>query len=234
MGGEVLYSSNTDGYWKDGQVMTVTTFDSRFLKPFGNWKGLEMHGSGNPMLKLDGKGIGTLEADKGHGRFYIDSVNYKAITEYELRFNDDNIDNHTCQTQSRHQEVDPPENRFGGIRHMIDRKKNECSLKIEKFHNEYINVPEVTLPKSIALGQWVNVRLTDIPNQSEKSISVKMEIDYDGNGYLKCAEHVFKNLESYMVDEAKYQKLSYTWFRVDNETTGSISIRNIEQTAIEF
>jgi hypothetical protein len=108
---------------------------------------------------------------------YIDSVNYKAITEYELRFDDDKIDNHTCQTQSRHQEGGDGPNRFGGISHMIDRKKKKCGSKLEKFHNEHIDGPEPDLPKDIPVGKWVKVRLTDIPNEQGKSISSKMEID---------------------------------------------------------
>ncbi|HEY7228247.1 MAG TPA: hypothetical protein VH481_08990 [Nitrososphaeraceae archaeon] len=232
MAGTVLYDSNVVGKWNDGTVKTVTTFDDRFPKPFVNGKGFEMHASGNPRLKLDGTGVGTLEADAGHGRVYIDSVNYNAITEYELRFNDDNIDNHTCQTQSRHQAGDPPQNRFGGVHHKIDRKNKVCGLKVEKFHNDHIDGPEVALPKKIDVGQWVKVRLTDTPDQDEKSITVKMEIDFDGSGFVKCVENKFKNLESYMVDKAKFQESSYTWFRLNNEATGSISIKNIKQTSI--
>jgi hypothetical protein len=228
----ISYDSNIDGKWNDGSAKTVTTFDDRFPKPFVNGKGFEMHASGNPVLKLDGHGVGTLEADPGHGRVYIDSVNYKAVTEYELRFNDENIDNHTCQTQSRHQQGGDGPNRFGGISHMIDRKGKKCGSKLEKFHNEHISGPEVSLPKPIDIGQWVKVRLTDIPNQTDKSIQSKMEINFDGSGFVKCVEHKYTGLEPYMVDEAKFRESSYTWFRVNNDQKGSISVRNIKQTAL--
>jgi hypothetical protein len=229
--GNELYNSNTIGKWNDGTAKTVTTFDYRFPQPFKNGKGFEMHASGNPRLKLEGNGIATLEADAGHGRVYIDSVNYKAITEYELRFNDENIDNHTNQTQSRHQAGDPPENRFGGVSHMIDRKTKTCGTKLEKYHNVHIDGPEASLPKPIAVGQWIKVRNTDIPDEAAKTISIKMEIDF-GSGYEKVLEHKFTGLETYMVDETTFKKISYTWWRVNCTKTGSISLRNIRQTAL--
>ena len=94
--------------------------------------------------------------DKGHGRYYCDVINYKAFIEYELRFNDTNIENHTCQLQSRHQEGGVEDNRFGGLSFKIDRKT--VGLKIEKFHNEHETGPEKNLPKEIAVGQWVRVK----------------------------------------------------------------------------
>jgi hypothetical protein len=187
---------------------------------------------GKPKLKLDGAGVGTLEADKGHGRLYIDSVNYKAVTEYEQRFDDDKIDNHTYQTQSRHQEGGDCPKRFGGVSHTIDRKKKKCGSKLEKFHNVHIKGLEPKLPQDIDKGKWVKVKLTDIPNEEEKSICSKMEIDFnDGNGFVKCVEKKYTGLEDYMVDKASFQERSYTWFRVNNKKTDSISIRNIKQTS---
>lgn len=233
MTGTILYDSNGIGKWNDGTVKVVTDFDDRFPEPFENGKGFVMAASGKPRLKLDGTGIGTLEANKGHGRMYIDSVNYKAITEYELRFDDDKIDTHTCQTQSRHQEGGDGPNRFGGISHMIDRKKKKCGSKLEKFHNVHIKGLEPKLPQAIDIGQWIKVRLTDIPDEEEKSISSKMEIDFnDGNGFVECVEKKYTGLEDYMVDRSSFEERSYTWFRVNNKKTGSISIRNIKQTSI--
>jgi hypothetical protein len=242
MTGKVLYDSNDQGKWKfDGESKEITEFDKRFDPPFCNGKGIEMHASGKPRLILDGHGVGTLEADEGHGRFYLDSVNYNAVTEYDLRFNDDNIDNHTCQTQSRHQEEGPPEhnnNGFGGVNYVIDRKKNVCSLKIEPFHTKekgekHIEGPEKKLPKEIKLNKWVRVRLTTVSDEEEKTISSKMEIDWnDGDGFTKCVENKYKHLEDYMVKKSDFEKISYTWWRINNKKTGSISIRNIKQTAI--
>ena len=60
-----------------------------------------------------------------------------------------------------------------------------------------------------------------------------MEIDFnDGKGFVKCVEEEYKGLEDYMVDESSFKERSYTWFRVNNTKTGSISIRNIRQTSI--
>jgi len=238
--GTILYDSNTIGKWNDGTAKKVTDFDDRCPKPFVNGKGFEMHASGEPRLILDGHGVGTLEADSGHGRVYIDSVNYNAVTEYDLMFNDNIIDNHTCQTQSRHEEDGPPEhndNGFGGVNYKIDRKEKLCGLKIEKYHEKegenHIDGPEKKLPKDIELNQWVRVRLTTIPNEQEKTIYSKMEIDWnDGADFIKCIEHKYKNLEDYMVKKSDFENISYTWWRINNEETGSISIRNIVQTAL--
>jgi hypothetical protein len=35
-----------------------------------------------------------------------------------------------------------------------------------------------------------------------------------------------------MVKKSDFEEISYTWWRVNHEKTGSISIRNIKQTAI--
>jgi hypothetical protein len=89
------------------------------------------------------------------------------------------------------------------------------------------------LPKAIGIGQWIKVRLTDIPDEEEKSISSKMEIDFnDGNGFVDCVEKKYNGLEGYMVNERSFKERSYTWFRINNTKRGSISIRNIRQTSV--
>lgn len=226
----LLYDSNTMGLWNNGQAREVDDYDPLLPKPYCNGKGFTCEASGHPGVSLDGKGIGTLKADAGHGRFYVDSINYGAITEYEVRFNDVVVDTHTNQTQARHQEGGAEENRFGGISHMLDRKSSKCGTKLEKFHNEHISGKEVSLPQKIAVGQWVKVKNTDTPNQEKKTIAVKMEIDFqDGGGYKKTLEHLYTGLEAYMVDKASFMKRSYTWFRINNLRTASISLRNIRQ-----
>jgi hypothetical protein len=237
MAGTVLWDSNKDGKWNNGKSRTVKSKQHEGPKPFQNGKGFEMRASGKPRLIIDGHGVATLEADEGHGRVFVDSVNYKSVTEYDLRFNDDNIDNHTCQTQSRHDEGGKPENKFGGVNYKIDRKEKVCGLKIETFHSKkgenHIDGPEKKLPKAIKLDEWVRVRLTTIPNEQAKTISSKMEIKWnDDDDFIKCLEHNYKNLENYMVKKSDFEKISYTWWRVNNKKTGSISLRNIKQTSI--
>ena len=83
--GNVLYDS-TIGKWN--KTITITDADPDFPKPFVGGKGMELHASGNPTFKFDGTGVGTLEADGGHGRTYIDCNNNGSTLEYELRFND--------------------------------------------------------------------------------------------------------------------------------------------------
>src|SRR5580765_721660 len=226
----LLYDSNTMGKWNNGKARKTSDFDTELPKPYCDGKGFTCEASGKPRVEVDGKGVATLQADSGHGRFYVDSINYGAITEYELRFNDAIVDTHTNQTQSRHQEGGAETNRFGGISHKIDRKTGEVGTKLEKFHNEHISGKDVKLSEKIEVGQWIKVRNTDTPNQEKKTITVKIEIDFGkGEGYKKLLEHTYSNLEPYMVDKATFMKRSYTWFRINNLRTASISLRNIKQ-----
>ena len=205
--GNVLYDSNIQGKWKNGHARLVEDFDPDCPKPFVNAMGLEMHASGSPRLKIDGNGEATLEADKGHGRYYCDVINYKAFIEYELRFNDTNIENHTCQLQSRHQEGGVEDNRFGGLSFKIDRKT--VGLKIEKFHNEHETGPEKNLPKEIAVGQWVKVRNTPKVDNAAHKINQKIEIDYnDGAGFREVIANEFTNAADYYTDPTKFLQRS--------------------------
>ena len=220
--GNVLYDS-TIGKWN--RTITITDADPDFPKPFVGGKGMEMHASGNPTFKFDGTGVGTLEADGGHGRTYIDCNNNGSTLEYELRFNDTAIENHTCQLRSRHQEGDPPENRQGGDSFKIDLKT--VGLKLEKYHNEHISGEEKPHGLPLKVGEWIKVKLTDKPDYTKGEIYQSIEL----NGQ-KVIEGTQKNLPPYLLKKEDYDKRSYLWLRVNNTQKGSVSFKNIRLTAI--
>jgi len=223
--GDLLYDSNTMGNWKNGNARIVTGIDPDCPPVFTNGKGLELHASGNPVMKIDGQGIATLEADPGHGRAYVDAINNGCIAEYDLRFNDTIIENHTCQLRSRHQEGEPPEHRQGGDSFKIDLKT--VGLKLEKYHNEHIAGPEKPHGRSIAIGQWVHVKLTDKPDYQKGEIYESIELDG-----VKVIENTFTNLPPYLMKKSDYDERSYFWLRINNVKKGSVSFRNVKLTAL--
>jgi hypothetical protein len=114
---------------------------------------------------------------------------------------------------------------------LVNKLKPLCNLisKLKFFGAEIFPLPF----KDIEVNHWVRVRLTTISNEQQKSIFSKMEIDWkDGAGFIKCLEHKYTNLENYMVKKSDFENISYTWWRINNKDTGSISIRNIVQTAL--
>jgi len=225
----LLYDSSTTGRWRQSpRVIRTGQHDPLFRPPFCNGKGLEPHASGQPRFAIDGKGVGTLQADAGHGRIYIDTNNYYTITDYFLKFNDNIIDNHTLQTQSRHQEGGVGPNRFGGVNFMIDRKRGGCGTKIEIYHNEHIGGPDFRLPKPIGVGQWIQVKASTFPNQQQRSIFVRLQLNY-GQGFINAFQYQFNNVPPYAVYAPSFQQRSYVWFRVNNTSTGSISLMNVRQ-----
>ena len=227
----ILYDSNVIGKWNQSpRVIKSGDYDHLFRPPFCNGKGLAPHASGNPRFSINGQGVGTLQADAGHGRIYIDSVNYNAITDYFLRFNDNNIRNHTVQTQSRHQEGGANSNRFGGVNFEISREEMGASTKIELYHGtgaNHIDGPNVRLPKPIAVGQWVQIKASTFPNQAQRTIFVRLQINY-GQGFINLLQHTYR-VPDYAVYAPMYLQKSYTWYRVNNDRTGSISLMNVRQ-----
>jgi hypothetical protein len=237
----LLYDSNVHGLWANGKARTVTDYDKLLPKPFTNGKGMIIAASGNPWVEIDGKGVANLRAKKkGHGRFYVDSNNFNTQTTYGLRFEDEEVQNHTHQKQSRHQEEDQNEadneNAFGGTNHEVDFEGQKAGLKIEWYHDEsggkHTNFSDKPLPKEIAVGQWVQVRNTDLVDLSKKAIHLVSEINWlDGKGFIKVNETTMKDVPAFFIDE-KVQKKSYSWYRINNandvETKG-ISIKDIQE-----
>jgi len=223
-----IYNCDIGGRWKNGHQRKVTGWDPDCPQPFQNGQGFIMAASGNPRCYLFGNGICQLEADAGHGRFYVDFVNYEGAHEFYLTFMDQNINNSTQQYRSRHQEGGANTNKFGGLNFVIDRSQQLSSLKVELYHStgeNHINGPDVRLPKPINVGQTVRVRNSYI-NSSPTSVIMQQYIDYlDGKGYIGINQWNVQ-LPDYAMYKPMYQQRSYFWIRVNNNATGKIQISN--------
>lgn len=224
----VIYDSNIHGKWNNGHERTVNFEESDPDCPtvFVNGGGLQPRASGKPRCMIDGKGACVLQADAGHGRYYGDKNNYEGVSEYDLTFLDDAIDNHTHQVRSRHQEGGAEENRFGGLNFKLSR--TDCGVKVELYHgsgSNHINGPEKSLPKPIAVGQKVRVRCT-YRDKDSSNVDMKQEVDYkDGKGFVETVKWTVK-LPAYAMDKNLYMQRSYFWMRINNPKTGSIKIEN--------
>ena len=225
---QLLYESNRDGKWNDGQARVVKAADGD-INP--NGKGLEMHASGNPQLEIDGKGTATLVCQPGHGRAYVFVKNYNGILEEEVMF-DANVENHTIQTRSRHQEGGAGPNRFGGLSAKISPV--DVGLKIEKFHNEHLADTEKNLEKKLELGKWYKVRYTFNDTADGKGIFQKLELDYnDGAGFKEViSQTTTSGIEPYFQDKASFEKNSYFWLRMNNTKPGRLGFRNLKLTKL--
>lgn len=108
--GDVLWDSNTDGKWNDGNKRTITIKQGN-QQP--NDKSIFVAASGNPKLDIDGDGVAHLVG--GTGEF----------------------DNLSLKLRSRHQAGGSCENRFGGFGCSFDR--SSIDMKTESCHNFHEN-----------------------------------------------------------------------------------------------
>ena len=218
--GKAAYDSNGNGGWKNGQARTVTGADGN-IQPDG--KGLEMHASGDPTLIIDGQGTAVLQCKPGHGRAYIFCKNYNGILEEEIMF-DANVENHTIQTRSRHQEGGDGPNRFGGLSAKVSPV--DVGLKMERFHNEHLADQEKKLDTPLELGKWYPVKYTFNDTVDGKGIYQKLEV----NGQVVIEQTTTEGIEPYFVDKAKFAENSYFWLRMNNTKAAKLGIRNVKLT----
>ena len=216
--GKAAYDSNTNGGWNNGQARTVTGADGN-IQPDG--KGLEMHASGDPTLIIDGQGTAILQCKPGHGRAYIFAKNYNGVLEEEIMF-DANVENHTIQTRSRHQEGGDGPNRFGGLSAKVSPV--DVGLKMERFHNEHLADTEKKLANPLELGKWHTVRYTFSDTPDGKGIYQKLEV----NGQEVISQTTTEGIEPYFQDKAKFQENSYFWLRMNNTKAAKLGIRNVK------
>ena len=226
--GTVIYDSNVQGKWNNGNARTITGMDPDCPKVFTGAGGLEMHASGNPQLVIDGKGYGELQCQPGHGRFYVDVCNYNSVLEYEVNFLDGSVENNTLNLRSRHQEGEPPANRMGGIQAKLDLKAYD--FKTEIYHNVHENSSgDKALPRPLELNKWYKVKYT--VKDAGTSIYQGMELDY-GNGYEKVGEQTINNPNKVYMEKDKILARSYFWIRMNNSKNAKLGIRNVKLTAI--
>ena len=221
--GDVLWDSNI--HLKTGQKYTITdTYGDQ--KPDG--KGVFMAASGNPRVHVDADGVFHLEADAGHGRVYIKARNYNAKMTGELMFEDDAIRNTTLRLRSRHNEGGACENRFGGFGVTVERAEQLAETSTERCHNEHSNTVKNPLEKHIEVGQWIKFEYSCWSNADKSAINQKLQYDYGDGQFKTVIEESFTTVEPHMMDEASFNKESYAWLRVNNESTGKVAYRNIK------
>ena len=156
------YDSNTDGKWNNGHPRTVRVIDTDCPRPFTGGKGLVMHASGNPQLKIDGEGTAILVCQPGHGRFYTDVCNYNSVIEYEINFMDTNVENSTTQLIV---ETSRRRSTRESIRWVkCENKSGRSRIKNRKFHNEHESGVKKSLAIKLEIGKWYRVRYTVTDN----------------------------------------------------------------------
>ncbi len=123
-GGTVLWDSNVDGKWNNGQARVIVKSEGG-IGP--NGKGIECRASGNPKLVIDGNGIAHLVSGSGEAQ--------------DL----------SLKLRSRHNEEGDCANRFGGFGCSIDR--TSVGMKTESCHNNHENSASKS-GLSIKNGEW--------------------------------------------------------------------------------
>jgi hypothetical protein len=221
--GPILYDSNKDGGWNNGTARRVQGKEG---SQSPNGKGFYTAASGKPRFIIDGKGVGKLEADGGHGRIYVQATNYNSSLSGELKFDTASLDNTTWKLRNRHDQGGACENRFGGVGGHLE--KTTCGVKIEKCHNTHEKGTDKPLPKPIPVGQWIGFRFTVCDTPDKKGIRQTIEVDYkDGKGFVTTLDTTFTNPPAYYMDEATFTKDSNFWLRINNTATASASYRNV-------
>jgi hypothetical protein len=230
---ELLYDSNVHGKWNNGVKRTVTKTEGSQAP---NGKGIFIVGKGNPRLVIEGNGTARFKVEgEMNDRFYIRATNFNSVLTYDFRFETSGIKQHSCKLRSRHQELDPCENRLGGWQARIGMDKenspyNTLSMQLEYCHPVYKPRKSVLLPQRLVLNKWYTMRFTCKNTPDNKAVYCKSELSYkDGVGFRTIAETTDTNLAPYIMDEAIYMKESYIWMRVN--TSGgknTIAYKNIK------
>jgi hypothetical protein len=122
----VIYDSNIDGKWNDGNARIVKGDDGDIK---ANGKGIFTAASGSPEVHIDGKGTAVLVTKPGFGRFYLCVNNFNAQLDFDFNIMDSSVDNMSIKGRSRHQSGGANDNRFGGLGNATST--SETDFKIE-------------------------------------------------------------------------------------------------------
>jgi hypothetical protein len=106
--GTVLWDSNVNGKWNNGRKRTMTS--AHEFDP--DSKNVEVAAGSSRKFEVFGDGTAKITGDRA--RIYVHVNNYNAQMEI-LYIPNPSLDNTlSLRLRSRHNEPDPPENRFGG------------------------------------------------------------------------------------------------------------------------
>jgi hypothetical protein len=224
----VLYDSNRDGHWDNGEVRTVNKSEGN-IGP--NGKGLYMAASGSPVLEILGNGEARLRTKPGFGRFYVAACNYNASLEFEFNIMAGSVDNLSTKCRSRHQMGGACENRFGGLGTHV--ALDECGFKAEKCHNiqDQTDSQDAKLKKPLQLNTWYKSKYEYKDAADGKSIEYTRWLDYnDGAGWIKVLEGSHKHPLPFYMDKPLYEKQSEWWTRLNG--SGIVALRNMRLMAL--
>ena len=222
----VIYDSNTDGKWNDGNSRVVKGNDGD-IKP--NGKGIFTAASGSPEVHIDGKGTAILVTKPGFGRFYLCVTNFNAQLDFDFNIMDSSVDNMSIKGRSRHQAGGAPDNRFGGLGNATSTK--DTDFKIEEYHNVHQQGYNKTLPTPLKVGEWYSKRYIYHNTPDDKGIKMEDWIDFkDGKGLVKVFERTETKPIAASMDKAMFDQESWIWFRLNG--SGSIGFKNVKVTAL--
>jgi hypothetical protein len=225
---KVLYDSNKDGHWDNGEKRIVKDSEGNIK---ANGKGLYMAASGKPQLEIQGNGEAWLVTKPGYGRFYVAACNYNARLEFEFNIMAGSVDNLSTKCRSRHQMGGNCEQKFGGLGTHVSL--DEVGFKAEKCHNiqDQKDAQDVKLKKKLELNKWYKSKYEYKDAADGKSIEYARWLDYgDGNGWVKVLEGAHKHPLPFYMKKSLYEEQSEFWMRLNG--SGKVAIKNMRLTAL--
>jgi hypothetical protein len=211
--GTVLWDSNVNGKWNNGRKRTITGANE--LDP--DSKDVEVAAGSSRKFEVVGDGTAKITGDRA--RIYVHVNNYNAQMEISYIPNPSLDNTLSLRLRSRHNEPDPPENRFGGYGVTVSLDKGEPAR--EEYHNVHTSFPDFELPRKMEYGKMYTLRYSVHDTADGKQVEMWLEIDYDNNGnFIEVGRWKDPKPLPYMLDKALYLKKSYVWVRVNGQHTG--------------
>ena len=210
--GTVLWDSNVNGKWNNGRKRTITSANE--FDPYS--KNVEVAAGSSRKFEVSGDGTAKISGDRA--RIYIHVNNYNAQMEISYIPNPSLDNTLSLRLRSRHNEPDPPENRFGGYGVTVALDKVEAAR--EEYHNVHTSFPDFKLPRKMEYGKIYTLRYSVHDTADGKQVEMWLEIDYDNNGnFIEVGRWKDPKPLPYMLDKALYLKKSYAWVRVNGQNT---------------
>jgi hypothetical protein len=211
--GTVLWDSNVNGKWNNGRKRTMTS--AHEFDP--DSKNVEVAAGSSRKFEVFGDGMAKITGDRA--RIYVHVNNYNAQMEISYIPNPSLDNTLSLRLRSRHNEPDPPENRFGGYGVAVSLDEGKPGR--EEYHNEHTSFPDFKLPYKMQYGKMYTLRYSVHDTADGKQVEMWLEIDYENNGnFIEVGRWKDPKPLPYMLDKELYLKKSYVWVRVNSQHTG--------------
>lgn len=207
-GAKLVYDSNTDGKWNNGQKRLVKTTDGNIAP---NGKGLATAASGDPSLDITGNEVSYLESSRW-GRIYIFAIHYNFKLEGFFMFETDHgeADNISIKLRSRHGNNNHPQggsNQFGGLGFAF-HPSGQVEIKAEITHGgSSFDFGNLNGP-ALKVGEWHKYTISGFDEGG--GITVTVAIDDQNIGSKKWA-----NPHATAKDKTAFAADSYFWIRLN-------------------